>query len=70
MPGIEEAEIENLNATAWAQESFHFAKEFVYKYAKENTTLTDEYLEMGGKIAERRIVLAGHRLAKLLTTIF
>lgn len=47
MPRIAQNEIENLNATAWAQESFHYARDFVYKYAKENTELTDEYLKAG-----------------------
>ena len=70
LPHISEEEIANLNATAWAQESFGLARDFVYKYANENQSLSDDYIEMGRKIAERRIVLAGHRLARVLTGVY
>ena len=66
---IAQWEIDNLNPKAWANESFALAGNFVYKYVKENRTLASDYIQVGRAIAERRIVLAGHRLAGLLLSL-
>ena len=66
---ITDEEANDLDAMNWANESFDFVEEFVYKDIKENEALPDWYVKKGIDITERRIVLAGHRLAHLLESL-
>lgn len=66
---ITSAEEANMNSMSWGQESFEISKDFVYKTVKEHEALSDDYVSKGRVIAERQIVLAGHRLANLLKSL-
>ena len=65
---VEDTLTKNLDPLEWASESFHFAKNFTYT-AQPGQKVTQEYLKDGIQIAERRITLAGYRLANLLLTL-
>lgn len=62
---IEDADAKNLDPKVWAQESFDISKNQVYT-AKEGEALSDAYRKEARSTAEKRIVLAGHRLANLI----
>lgn len=63
---VDETEAANLDPVHWADESFQLSSTFVYPKAHENQKLSDDYVKQGNEIAEKRIVLAGHRLANLI----
>jgi len=54
----------------WAQESFTLAKQQVYKELTPRKPLPQSYIQRCTPIAERRVVWAGYRLAKLLNAIW
>jgi hypothetical protein len=51
---------------AWAEESFDFAKEFVYTAPQAPTSIPSAYIREGQDIALMRIAVAGYRLATAL----
>lgn len=51
---------------AWAEESFDFAKEFVYTAPQAPTSISAAYTREGQDIALMRIAVAGYRLATAL----
>ncbi len=53
----------------WALESRGFAESFVYQL-DENTSPSEEYINQGRVIAEKRLALAGYRLAAMLNSIY
>jgi hypothetical protein len=65
-------ELKDTSFTDWAKlESFAIARDSVYQKGalKPGSTLTDGYRKAAKKIGERRIVLAGYRLADLLARL-
>jgi len=54
----------------WAQESFSLSKQQVYKDLTPRKAVPQSYIQRCTPIAERRVVWAGYRLAKLLNTIW
>lgn len=64
------ARIEEVDPMDWAQESFSIGKEFVYLGIQVNQAPSEDYLKQGQQICERRIALAGYRLAYTLNRIF
>jgi hypothetical protein len=54
----------------WAQESFTLAKQQVYTDLVPRKAIPQSYMDRCTPIAERRVVWAGYRLAKLLNTIW
>lgn len=60
----------NLNAQAWANESFQMGKNFAYTNIQENSKPSVQYIAKGRDIAESQIALAGYRLANLLNKLF
>jgi len=66
---IPDEEAQNLAPESWADESFKISESFVYAAVKENGSVSATYEEQGQQIAERTIVVAGHRLANLLQSI-
>lgn len=67
-------DLERTNPNDWAEESFRIAQRVAYSApigtAKGPYRLDREYRIVAGSVAERRIALAGERLAKLLNTRF
>lgn len=63
---ISDADANQLDVKAWAHEAFNLSETVVYPTVHKNQALTDEYLQKARAVAERQIVLGGHRLAKLL----
>lgn len=63
-------DVDSLDDTLWAKESFEISKSFVYTGIKENEPLPESYKTKGLEIAERRIATGGYRLAHLMKTIF
>lgn len=47
----------------WASESHELASTFVYPLVKEGSWPSDDYIEKGQKIAQKRVAQAGYRLA-------
>ena len=63
----EELKIEDF--MLWAEESYKVAVDYVYVGIKEGDEPSEEYKTRGLEQCYLRIVLAGYRLAKLLTNI-
>lgn len=57
--------IDNLEPSAWAQESLGIAKESVYSL-RENEAPSPEYIRKCEDISAKRVAMAGYRLAALL----
>lgn len=66
---ITDKEANDLDAMSWASESFDIVQSFVYKDIKEHEKLPADYIAKGIEVTEKRIVLAGHRLANLLKSL-
>lgn len=62
---VTDVDAKNLDPKVWAHESYEISKDLVYT-AKENEALSDDYRKEARTTAEKRIVLAGHRLANLI----
>ena len=60
---------QNLDVFSWAKESYKISQDFVYTGIKENEALPDEYVSKCKEIAEKQIVIGGHRLANLLKSL-
>lgn len=58
-----------MDVVSWAQESFKISEDFVYEGIKENEALPEEYVAKCKTIAEKQIVIGGHRLANFLKTL-
>lgn len=58
------------NVQAWAEETFETGAANVYKGAAENVALPQDYVTKNNNVAARQLVLASHRLAKVITLIF
>lgn len=54
----------------WANESFEISKTFVYDGVTDGGWVSDEYITKGQVIAEKRLALAGYRLADTLSTMW
>lgn len=71
-------ELRRRDVDSWADESFDLAKSHAYLGGKlpgstvkaDAPALTQEYRDSAKTVAERRIVLAGHRLARVLKSVF
>lgn len=70
LPTAAQADLERTDPNVWAEESFRLAKRVAYGEpiggGRGPYRLDREYRQVAGSVAERRIVLAGERLAKLL----
>ena len=70
LAAADETEAADLNADAWIDESFGFAKDNVYKSpigpGKGPFTITAKYRKGATELAKERIALGGARLAKIL----
>lgn len=63
-------EIANKNVTSWAEESNELAASFVYTAPQAPAPIPAAYISNGTDIANKRVALAGYRLAALLEFIF
>ena len=66
-------ELQEQNFTKWAKmESVNLARDAVYQNGalKTNSTLTQAYRDKAKEVGERRIALAGYRLADVLVKLF
>jgi len=61
--------INNLNPEDWIDEGYQLAINTVYN-TPENSSLSNNYLQVNQSIAEQQTTLAGYRLARLLNSIF
>lgn len=61
--------VNNLDPNTWQAESFAMTKSFVYNGVHENSLLPSSYVTDGVKLAEKRLVTAGYRLAHLLKSL-
>ena len=66
---ISESEATNLDVKKWAKEAFDYSKSTVYPTIEKNVMPADEYVEKARSVAERQVVLGGHRLANLLKSL-
>jgi hypothetical protein len=66
---VSDEEANDLDVNTWAAESYQITHDFVYKGIKQHEHLPDDYVQQGLVIAERRLVLAGHRLANILKNL-
>jgi hypothetical protein len=62
-------EINQQNPKIWAEEGFGLARDQVYPGITENTLPGQTYQANAQKVSERRIALAGYRLAAILNRI-
>jgi len=53
----------------WAEESYEITSTFVYEGIKEDEELPQKYIDEGKVIAERQLVIAGHRLYNFLVDL-
>lgn len=60
----------NLNPMSWSEESHKIAENHVYKGIEEGAKVPQEYIDRTLSLAERQVVLGGHRLANLISKIF
>jgi hypothetical protein len=61
--------VSNLDPDQWQKESFAIAKSFVYNGVQEGVALNADYVSQGKIIAEKRLVQAGYRLARVLKSL-
>ena len=54
----------------WAVESFEFAVDKIYSYTQKTNTITKEYQEEIRPLLQKRIALAGYRLADAIAAIY
>ncbi len=62
--------LNDLQAGAWAEESYQLAKSEAYQNIEENGTPDNAYTAKTQSICEKRLALAGYRLAALLNKLF
>jgi hypothetical protein len=65
MPEAKEAE-----PLRWVEESNRIAREFAYAKVADGGTPSPEYVAETKRISERRIALAGYRMAEVLNALF
>lgn len=63
---ISEEDANNLDVVKWAHEAFLISENVVYPTVEKNKELSQEYIDKAKAVAERQVVLGGHRLANLL----
>ena len=66
---ISDADANQLDVKVWAHEAFEFSKSDVYPHIEKNKMPSNEYIENARAIAERQVVLGGHRLANMLKSL-
>lgn len=66
---VDKRKVTDPDISHWAHESFEISKSFVYHGLTEDEALPETYVRKARDIAERQIVLAGHRLAHLLMSL-
>lgn len=62
--------LNDLQADAWVEESHQLARSEVYQNIEENGTPNSVYASKTQSICEKRLALAGYRLATLLNKLF
>ena len=62
--------VNNIKIDDWFNESFGICKDFVYSDIDIFPTIRPQYIATGRDIAEKRIALAGYRLANVLKDIY
>lgn len=60
--------INDIDTVHWSDEGMTNAKKYVYTIPREQTP-SDEYINIGRKISEQQVALAGYRLGSLLNTL-
>ena len=63
-------EAKDIEPLRWIEESNRIAREFAYAKVAEGGTPSVEYVEEARRISERRIALAGYRMAEVLNMLF
>lgn len=56
-----------LDPEVWTEECFEITSSFVYEGIKEDEELPQKYIDEGKVIAEKQLVIAGHRLYNILS---
>ena len=64
---VDEEDAKDMDVGDWADESFEIASTYAYEGIEEGGVVSGKYIYDNEEIALQRIVLAGHRLAYLLT---
>lgn len=62
-------EASNIEVKDWAKEAFEYSKTHVYPTIEKNKMPSEDYIQGCQEVAERQIVLGGHRLANLLKSL-
>ena len=65
-----EEKVKNMDFNQWSLEGFDIAKNFVYSQVELFPFMKPEYIILGRFICQKRMTLAGYRLARLLKAIF
>lgn len=60
----------NTTVQSWAGESKQIAETYTYKNVEEMKDLTEQYMKGGIEIINKRLALAGYRLADLVIKIY
>lgn len=63
-------ELKEFSAKKWAEESFGYARDFVYSAAEAPAPLADAYVKQAMKLCRRQVALGGYRLAQVLQSVF
>lgn len=67
---ISEDESQNLNPMSWALESHEIGSQNAYTGISEDGDVSQAYVNRTLSVAERQVVLGGHRLANMIASIF
>jgi hypothetical protein len=66
---ITDEEASQIDVKVWAQEAFNYSMTSVYPTIEKNKMPTDDYVEQCRTVAERQVVIGGHRLAKMIQSL-
>lgn len=66
---ITDKQASEMDVKVWAQEAFNLSSTSVYPTIEKGKMPTDDYVDQAITVAERQVVLGGHRLAKMLQSL-
>lgn len=55
---------------SWAEESHSLAENFAFKNVEEGSDVSEEYMRGARQIVNKRLAIAGYRLADLVIKIY
>jgi len=69
-PVTDVSDLKSMDPAVWAKDSWVQGETFVYKNIDESVALPADYVTEAQKIAQKQIVIGGHRLAMILMQIY